>query len=336
MSSPCPQAWRASTGYPRAYAFALAILIAVWLIGMTAAGGWGWFREHWAMSVTMIFGSFVAGSTPAGGASVAFPVFTKALAIESTDAATFGLFIQAIGMSMASLYIVTKRIPIYLHLYKRAAFGGVTGVVIGVCFLSIPAPFPKLLFSCLVLTFGLTLALIRLNRRQEARNLSSITWKPGDRAGLFLISVAGGLLASQIGSGADMLVFMVMTIAFRLDEKCAVPTSVLIMATVSIAGVGAILLTPQRSIGLVWHYWAVCVPIVAVGAPLGAYVISRVPTGVVLAALFLLIVLEVTSTFLIVPMTTPRFGFVAVALLVASLCQLGLYRYGEKRRCPTD
>ncbi len=51
----------------------------------------------------MVFGSFVAGSTAAGGGAVSFPVFTKLLHIPADEARTFGLLIQSVGMTMASV-----------------------------------------------------------------------------------------------------------------------------------------------------------------------------------------------------------------------------------------
>ena len=154
------------------------------------------------MSLTMVFGSFVAGATPAGGASVAFPVFTKLLAIDSRSAATFGLMIQSVGMTMAAILIVARRIPIYTRIYRWGSAGGCVGVWLGIVFLQIPAPFPKLLFTCLVLSFAIALWCTR--RPDEARSEDTIRKSDGHR--FILTGFVGGLLASQTGSGADMLV----------------------------------------------------------------------------------------------------------------------------------
>ena len=127
-----------------------------------------------------------------------------------------------------------------------------------------------------------------------------------------------------------MLVFMVMMMACHLEGKKAIPTSVTIMATVSMAGFLGLLVMPTREIGVVWEYWAVCVPIVAVGAPLGAYVISRVRPRWVMMAVMALIAIEVCSTFMVVPMTSARLGFVVVTLVVAGLAQWQLHRLAHR------
>ena len=74
---------------------------------------------------------------------------------------------------------------------------------------------------------------------------------------------------------------------------------------------------PHREIGVVWHFWAVCLLVVAVGAPLGAYVISKVPPSFIMIALLLLIAVEIMSTLLLVAFTPPRLVFVFAILLAA-------------------
>ncbi|RJE76142.1 hypothetical protein BGP78_14125 [Pseudoalteromonas sp. MSK9-3] len=63
----------------------------------------------WKTGLTMLFGSFVAGSTPLGGWAVAFPILTKVLAVPAEDAKVFSLFIQSIGMSFATLFFISKK-----------------------------------------------------------------------------------------------------------------------------------------------------------------------------------------------------------------------------------
>jgi hypothetical protein len=91
---------------------ALAVSLGVtvgWLVYATAFGQWERIIDNWASAVTMVFGSFVAGSTPQGGGAVAFPVFTKVLEVPSDVARSFSLCIQAIGMGTATLSILIHR-----------------------------------------------------------------------------------------------------------------------------------------------------------------------------------------------------------------------------------
>jgi len=49
------------------------------------------------MTITMIFGSMVAGATSEGGGAVAFPVMTLVLKIKPTIARDFSLMTQSCG-----------------------------------------------------------------------------------------------------------------------------------------------------------------------------------------------------------------------------------------------
>ena len=51
---------------------------------------------YWA-SITMVFGSMIAGATSVGGGAVAFPVFTLALGVTPLVARDFSLMIQTVG-----------------------------------------------------------------------------------------------------------------------------------------------------------------------------------------------------------------------------------------------
>jgi uncharacterized membrane protein YfcA len=74
----------------------------------------------------MVFGSFVAGSTPQGGGAVAFPVFTKVLEVPADVARTFSLSIQAVGMVVASIIIVLAERKIEI---KPIVVSGSAGIV---------------------------------------------------------------------------------------------------------------------------------------------------------------------------------------------------------------
>ena len=81
--------------------------------------------EHWALfgerdgavagywaTITMVFGSLVAGATSVGGGAVAFPVMTLVLSVPPMVARDFSLLIQTVGMVAASFTIVYQRIAV--------------------------------------------------------------------------------------------------------------------------------------------------------------------------------------------------------------------------------
>ena len=96
------------------YALPTAATVA-WLVYVLSAGELDRLSHHWESAFTMIFGSFLAGSSPEGGGAVAFPVFTKVLEVPAQVARTFSLSIQAVGMTMAALIILLARRPVDPH-----------------------------------------------------------------------------------------------------------------------------------------------------------------------------------------------------------------------------
>ena len=71
-----------------------------------------------------------------------------------------------------------------------------------------------------------------------------------------------------------MILYMVLVIYYRTDLKTAIPTSVVLMAMTSVIG-----LFTQCAMGQldsqIWGHWLAAAPVVAVGAPFGAWVVSR-------------------------------------------------------------
>ena len=55
------------------------------------------FGQFYIMSITMIFGSLVAGSTPVGGGAVAFPVMVLFIKLSAEDGRDFSLMIQSVA-----------------------------------------------------------------------------------------------------------------------------------------------------------------------------------------------------------------------------------------------
>ena len=119
------------------YAQGVSIAVTVaWLIYVTGWSHWERVLDNWISSLTMVFGSFVAGSTPQGGGAVAFPVFTKGLKIPSEVARTFSLCIQTVGMGCASLAILIRRRRIEQRILKLALPISVAAFFVGYFFLS--------------------------------------------------------------------------------------------------------------------------------------------------------------------------------------------------------
>ena len=318
---------------PTLYPIALAILLGGWLFGITISGKWGVFGEHWSMSVTMLFGSFVAGSTPAGGGSVAFPVFTKVLGVSPAEARTFSLMIQSVGMTMASLFIFSRRIRVYRAILVTAIPAGIVGHALGTVLVSLPYPYPRLLFTMVAAVFGVSLFLSHWVLRWHPVGIDDHFEFPGfsSRIHLAVLAALGGAVASTTGSGVDMLCFVSMIFCFGLHEKRAIPTSVVTMAAISCFGF-ALRGTTGRIEAPVWDYWLACVPIVAVGAPLGAWVAARLGRDALMSGLLVLIFADLVSTILLIPLGLAEIEFMLISALAAGLYLGALLRRRASRR----
>ncbi len=278
--------------------YSLLFAVIVWsLWGLyTFPHGMTYILNNWQVSITMVLGSFVAGATSEGGGAIAFPVFTKLLKISPFDAKVFSLAIQSVGMLAASITIRVLRIKVSGKVIVWASLGGVPGVVCGAVILSpILAPeMLRLVFTVMVVSLAMTLWV--LNRGYRLYNNSIPNKGYREYAILVLAGFVGGLLTGLVGNGIDIFCFSVMILLFRLSEKIATPTSVVLMALNSIVGFMLHLFYMGGFNPQVQEYWLSAVPIVVVGAPLGAWVCSRMNNKTIANFLILLIVIELIST----------------------------------------
>jgi uncharacterized protein len=173
---------------------------AVVIPGRAVIGGERGFeaaRQHWPVSLTMVFGSLAGGGTGEGGGAVAFPAFAKILHMPANQSRIFTLAIQGIGLGGASLSILYLRLPIERRILLYAAPAGIAGVLYSS---NEPAPhlsLPEIRIYFTALLISLALALIvRHFRRVNDRNLSIPRFGPGEApppaATGFLGAVAGG------------------------------------------------------------------------------------------------------------------------------------------------
>lgn len=310
------------------YPALLLIIYVTWVSYMTLSESWHLFQEFWPVSLTMALGSFVAGATAEGGAAVAFPVFTKVLHIPAGDARTFGLMIQAVGMTMAGVVIVVQRVKILPHVIMWVSLGGILGQIVGTYLVTIPNPYPKILFTFVATAFGVAMAISRWWINWSPRKALP-SWGQNEQALFFVIGILGGTFAAQTGSGIDMLTFVVLTLAFGIDEKISTPTTVIIMGLNSVVGFflhGVI----SQDIGIAWSYWLVAVPIVILGAPLGAYVASKVNRDGIIKFLLFLITVELVTTLWLIPFSTTAIIITTIAVGISAIAFAGMLSYRQK------
>jgi len=299
-----------------------------WICAMTFGQRWALFVKGWFMSVTMVFGSFIAGATSEGGGAVAFPVMTLLFNIHPATARDFSLMIQTVGMCAAAVTILYTRIRVERHALVWSSVGGAVGVIVGLQWVAgrLPPSYAKMLFTSTWLAFAVALWLINRYRNREVRHEIRDF---GARHIVLLVvtGVAGGLVSSITGSGLDITTFSLLVLRLRINESVATPTSVVLMGMNAAVGFAWKALAGGGMATEAWNYWWVCVPIVVIGAPFGAWFISHRSRLFVARLLYASIVAQFVAALLIVPMSI-RLVLFSVTVFVAAW---GFFRWMASR-----
>ncbi|MBS1213501.1 MAG: sulfite exporter TauE/SafE family protein [Proteobacteria bacterium] len=281
--------------------------------------------EHWRITLTMAFGSFIAGATAEAGGAVAFPVFTKLLGIPAGDAKLFSLATQSVGMGSGFLTILLLRIRVEWRAVFWAALGSIPMLPVGFSLAtSVPSSAVRILFTVVQCSFALALWWFN---RDPSRGRHNALPRCGamEKAILLLFGMLGGVISGMLGSGLEIIVFSVLVLLFRVCEKTATPTVIVMMVLTSWSGF-AMIGSAGTFVPPVTQYWLAAVPIVALGAPMGVYVCSRMPRIRVVQVLIALILAELLSSLLLIPMSVEiALGATAIFLGFSGLYYL-MYR----------
>ena len=135
--------------------------------------------------------------------------------------------------------------------------------------------------------------------------------------------LVGGIISSIFGTGINIFTFCLMTIYYRVDEKVATPSSVIIMTIETLSGIflHAAILRDFSSES--FELWLACVPVVVFFAPLGAFVISKLPRQAIARLLYVILVVQFAGAMVVIRPSLPQ-AMLCFATLAAGL---GLFRY---------
>ena len=176
------------------------------------------------------------------------PVFTKLLHISPADARLFSFAVQTVGMGAASLSILYQK-----SLSKPACSPGPVaaassaGCSARLC--SSPSSLrrwgasPSRRWSPAWLSFCSSPAI-----RPEPCGITACLSSPSRKAILCAAACLGGILSGLIGCGENIVVFMVMVVLFRVNEKVVTPTTVLLMSIVTSGSVAHSLVEPRTRV----------------------------------------------------------------------------------------
>ncbi len=326
ISSPLPSLKKTLLLYRRLVFVPIAFF--VWSLWLTIRTPWyavANFLEHWQVALTMMFGSMVAGATSLGGGAVAFPVFTKLLEIPFQDAKVFSLAIQSVGMGAATLAICLTGIPVEWRVIRWGSLGGIIGICLGLGFFDtlLPPNVIKISFTLVLTSFALTL--IILNRGVRHCHLTVPQWGGTEKQIVLGAGILGGIMSGLVGNGIDIIVFATIVLLFRMSEKVATPTSVILMAFNAIAGFALQVWFFHDFNPAVESYWLAAIPVVVVGAPLGAMLCSLMARQTIAYILITLILVELITSLVLIPLTPTVICFSILVLAIASWLNYQMY-----------
>ncbi|KAJ7353840.1 hypothetical protein OS493_032115 [Desmophyllum pertusum] len=292
---------------------------------------WRYFPDKFYISITMIFGSMIAGMTSEGGGAVAFPVMTLAFGIVPAVARDFSLMIQSCGMTAAAFTIFWMRVQLEWHSIIFCSLGGIVGMAIGLEFIdpSLTPPQKKIGFVCVWFSFAFALFLLNLyHKRKTYKTIPNFKlWK---MIVLVLTGFLGGIFSAVAGSGVDICSFSILTLLFRVSEKTATPTSVVLMAGNTVVGFYWRQVIQQAVSVDAYEYLAVCVPIVVLGAPLGSVIGTHFHRQVLAGLIYVLDTVALVSAYAIVPLTKALIG-ASVGIIAFGFIFFGLITYAGQK-----
>ena len=309
---------------PILYIFFLISVLSGWVWYALSLPDLGFLARRWAATLTMIFGSFIAGSSPEGSAAISYPIFTLLLNIPPPVARNFSFAIQSIGMTSASLLILGLAIKVDWRYIRYVTTGGVFGLIFGTYYV-VPLISPilaKLFFVSLWLSFGITLW--RENRNPNRTVFDAIpNFQTSDQIRLALFGFVGGIISSIFGTGINIFTFCLVTIYYRLNEKVATPSSVIIMTIETLLGFFLHTQVLHDFSQESFELWLACVPVVVFFAPLGAFVITKLPRQLIARLLYVILFVQFIGAMIVI---RPSAGQLLLCVITLG-SGLGLFAY---------
>lgn len=159
------------------------------------------FSQYWPATIGMIFGSFIAGSTPLGGGVVAFPIGVLILGFTSQESRDASVLVQSVGMNAASfLLFTTKRYLLNFELICINIVFGIIGMLIGLKS-NESSELTNLIYTVSVFGFGIIYFYSNVFNKDENKNNRDITRVDS----VSHIHVVGARNQSSVGIGTDII-----------------------------------------------------------------------------------------------------------------------------------
>jgi uncharacterized membrane protein YfcA len=307
------------------------VALIVWAGLFFSFVGLAFLASHWHYPAIMVLGAFVAGLTPEGGGAVAFPVLSVFFNVDRILARDFSLMIQSIGMTSASIFILTNKANT-LRSYKPLFYFipvSFVGFVLGMLLLQkIPVFIIQALFLSLITTFAI--AYLKSKHRGDLPVLTTTGLR--DQLLLGLILILGGMCASLFGTGADIILYTLLVTHFSMNEKKATHLSIILMAAISVLGfayrhfIDAGLSKDQFST------WLCAYPVVLFMAPFGTYILQGMNVEWMLRGIVILNIGQLAYFNLNQPSIGKTVASVIFCVVLMTVFAMTLSRLVKKRK----
>jgi uncharacterized membrane protein YfcA len=269
--------------------FGVAFIL--WVVLFLNFDDLSFLKVHWYYPAVMVLAAFVAGSTPQSGGAIAFPALNVFLHVDRVLARDFSMMIQSIGLTSASIFILTHKDAV-LRNYRKVLFflpACFAGFVLGMNTLqAIPVYLIQALFLSLIATFVVA---YYLHKQRGTEDTLFVSMK-GDAGWLGLTLFLGGIVLSLFGTGVDILLYTLLITRFGMNEKAATYVAIVTMTTMSILGFAYRAFVDRGLSRYQIETWLCAYPVVLFMAPLGTYVLRRVNVKWMLLAIVVLDVFQ--------------------------------------------
>jgi uncharacterized membrane protein YfcA len=258
-----------------------------WSVLFASLNTLGFLVEHWYYPAMMVLGAFVAGFTPEGGGAVAFPVLNVFLHVDRVLARDFSIMIQSIGMTSASIFILSDKETV-LKDYKPLL------VSVPVCFAGFVAGMlglqhiPVFLIQALFLALSATFVVAYYFSEHRGQEVELFANSNLDKLSLGLTLFLGGMVTSLFGTGADVVVYLLLVTHFNMIAKKACRLVVILQAAMSVLGYLYRAFIDHSLTVFQIKTWLCAFPVVLFMAPFGAYALYKLHVNWMLKAIIAL------------------------------------------------
>ncbi|KAK5981305.1 hypothetical protein GCK32_005541 [Trichostrongylus colubriformis] len=302
-----------------AFTFPIIVMQTLWWFTAVRYDWLSLYETRWQMPLIMILGALVAGMTSEGGGAVAFPFMTLGLHIDPITARDFSLLMQSgfiharDGMMCAMFVIVFMRVQIEQRAVLFGTIGSVPGLIIGFKYFDplFDAAQKKMLFVSIWSSFAIALFILNSQKKRTTyKKIPAFTqWKA---MVLVATGFVGGIFTAFAGSGVDICIFSMITLLFRVTEKSATPTTVVLMGLNSMVGAYYRLVWEGNVPSLALDYLKVSIPVGVTLAPFGSFLGSHFHRQVLACFIYVLEGLSVIGFLL----TRPEITLICVGVAI--------------------